>query len=36
MGINGLGDVPFKCKGMLATTRNGKNGKKRLPTHVGE
>jgi len=34
MGIFGLGDVPSKCKGMLAT-RNGKNSKKQ-PTHVGE
>lgn len=32
MGIFGLEDVPSKCKGMLATTTNGKNGKK----HVGE
>jgi hypothetical protein len=34
MGTFGLGDVPSKCKGMLAT-RNGENSKKQ-PTHVGE
>jgi hypothetical protein len=35
MGIFGLGDVPSKCKGKLATTMNEKNVKKQ-PTHVGE
>jgi len=34
MGIFGLGDVPSKCKGMLAT-RNGKNSKKTTDTCWG-
>ncbi len=34
-GDIGLGDVPSKCKGMFAKTRNGKNGKKTTNTCWG-